>query len=137
MQGPPAVDNGRMTVHIDWGNPDTDWDLYVYDASGNVVSQSASFGDTTEDAILMDPPAGRYTAVIVNYDQIDGQPYDDWGNGRVDFESPRPRTETGVKEAWTHDLPPPRRQGHRAAGGRRRPRPAVRRQRGLRDLGGP
>ena len=101
VQGPPAVDNGRMTVHIDWGNPDTDWDLYVYDASGNVVSQSASFGDTTEDAILMDPPAGRYTAVIVNYDQIDGQPYDDWGNGRVDFESPRPRTETGIKEAWT------------------------------------
>ena len=101
VQGPPAVDNGRMTVHIDWGNPDTDWDLYIYDASGNVVSQSASFGDTTEDAILMDPPAGRYTAVIVNYDQIDGQPYDDWGNGRVDFESPRPRTETGVKEAWT------------------------------------
>ena len=71
-----------MTVHIEWGNPETDWDLYVYDANGNVVSQSASFGDTTEDAILIDPPAGRYTAVIVNYDQVDGQPYDDWGNGR-------------------------------------------------------
>ena len=38
--------------------------------------------------------------MIVNYDQIDGQPYDDWGNGRVDFDSPRPRTETGIKEAW-------------------------------------
>ena len=49
----------------------------------------------------MDPPAGRYTAVIVNYDQVDGQPYDDWGNGRVDFDPPRPRTETGVKEAWS------------------------------------
>ena len=100
VQGPPAVDNGRMTVHIDWGNPDTDWDVYVYNAAGELVTQSASFGDTTEDAILMDPPAGRYTVVIVNYDQIDGQPYDDWGNGRVDFESPRPRTETGIKEAW-------------------------------------
>ena len=32
VQGPPAVDNGRMTVHIDWGNPDTDWDVYVYNA---------------------------------------------------------------------------------------------------------
>ncbi len=101
VQGPPAVDNGRMTVHIDWGDPETDWDLYVYDASGNVVSQSAAFGDTTEDAVLIDPPAGRYTAVIVNYDQIDGEAYDDWGNGRVDFESPRPRTENPVKEAWT------------------------------------
>ncbi|HET8948905.1 MAG TPA: hypothetical protein VFN44_00295, partial [Solirubrobacteraceae bacterium] len=95
-----AVDNGRMTVHIDWGNPDTDWDVYVYNQAGELVTQSASFGDTTEDAIRMDPPAGRYTAVIVNYDQIDGQPYDDWGNGRVDFDSPRPRTETGIKEAW-------------------------------------
>ena len=100
VQGPPAVDNGRMTVHIDWADPDTDWDVYVYNAAGQLVTQSASFGDTTEDAILMDPPAGRYTAVIVNYDQVDGQPYDDWGNGRVDFDSPRPRTETGIKEAW-------------------------------------
>ena len=48
----------------------------------------------------MAPPPGTYTAVIVNYDQVDGQPYDDWGNGRVEFASPRPRTETGVKEAW-------------------------------------
>ncbi len=101
VEGLPAADNGRMTVHIDWGNPETDWDLYIYDAAGNVVSQSAAFGDTTEDAMLIDPPAGRYTAVIVNYDQVDGAAYDDWGNGRVDFESPRPRTENPVKEAWT------------------------------------
>jgi hypothetical protein len=49
--GPPEVDNGRMTVHIEWGNPETDWDLYVINAAtGEVVTQSASFGDTTEDA---------------------------------------------------------------------------------------
>ena len=106
-QGLPAVDNGRFTVHIDWGDPDTDWDLYIYDAAGNVVAQSASFGDTTEDAVLFDPPAGHYTAVIVNYDQVDGQPYDDWGNGRVDFESPRPRVENPDKEAWTLTCEPP------------------------------
>ena len=99
--GMPEVDNGRFTVHIDWTDPDTDWDVYIYDEAGNVVAQSASFGDNTEDAALYDPPPGTYTAVIVNYDQVDGQPYDDWGNGRVDFESPRPRVETGVKEAWT------------------------------------
>ena len=99
--GMPEVDNGRFTVHIDWANPDTDWDVYIYDSAGNVVAQSASFGDNTEDATLYDPPPGTYTAVIVNYDQVDGQPYDDWGNGRVDFESPRPRVETGVEEAWT------------------------------------
>ena len=39
--------------------------------------------------------------MIVNYDQVDGQAYDDWGNGGVTFQSPLPRTETGIKEAWT------------------------------------
>ena len=115
-----------MTVHIDWGDPETDWDLYVYDASGNVVSQSAAFGDTTEDAVLIDPPAGRYTAVIVNYDQIDGEAYDDWGNGRVDFESPRPRTENPVKEAWTFTCRRPGGAESAPRVGHRRPRPARR-----------
>ena len=99
VEGMPEVDNGRMTVHIDWGNPNTDWDLYVYDAEGNLVTQSAAFGDTTEDAVLLDPPAGTYKAVIVNYDQVNGQPYDDWSNGNVAFQSPEPTT-YGPKEAW-------------------------------------
>jgi murein tripeptide amidase MpaA len=101
VQGMPAVDNGRFTVHIDWADPNTDWDIYVYNAAGALVAQSAAFGDTTEDAVLFDPPAGTYTAVIVNYDQVDGATFDDWGNGSVTFQSPRPLTETGIKEAWT------------------------------------
>ena len=88
MNGLPEVDNGRMTVHIEWGNPNTDRDLYVYDSGGNLVTQSAAFGDTTEDAVLLDPPAGAYKAVIVNYDQIYGQPYDDWSGG---LRAARPR----------------------------------------------
>ena len=98
--GPPDVDNGRMTVHIEWGNPDTDWDLYIVNVdTGLVVTQSASFGDTTEDAVLVDPPPGNYVAHVVNFDQIDGQPYDDWTNGHVTFLSPTPRHED-AKEAW-------------------------------------
>jgi hypothetical protein len=99
VQGPPAVDNGRFTVHIQWANPDTDWDLYVTDAAGEVVTQSASFGDTNEDAVLVDPPPGQYTAHVVNYDQVDGAPYDDWSGGAVTFRSPTPRVVNG-KEAW-------------------------------------
>jgi hypothetical protein len=100
VQGPPAADNGRMTVHIEWGNPDTDWDLYIVNVdTGLVVTQSASFGDTTEDAVLVDPPPGNYVAHVVNFDQIDGQPYDDWTNGHVTFLSPTPRHED-AKEAW-------------------------------------
>ena len=45
-----GVDNGRMTVHIEWSNPETDWDIYVIGPNGQIVTQSASFGDTTEDA---------------------------------------------------------------------------------------
>jgi Zinc carboxypeptidase len=100
VAGPPEVDNGRMTVHIQWSNPNTDWDLYVVNAAGEVVTQSASFGDTTEDAVLFDPPPGQYTAHVVNYDQVDGAPYDDWTNGSVNFQSPRPLTR-GPHEAWT------------------------------------
>ncbi len=99
VQGPPAVDNGRFTVHIEWTNPDTDWDLYVTDASGELVTQSASFGDTNEDAVLVDPPPGNYVAHVVNFDQVDGAPVDDWKTGEVRFRSPTPRVVNG-KEAW-------------------------------------
>lgn len=107
VAGLPDVDNGRFTVHIDWADLNTDWDVYIYDAEGNVVAQSASFGDNTEDAVMFDPPAGTYKAVIVNYDQVDGQAYDDWGNGSVTFQSPIPRNETGITEAWTFTCDPP------------------------------
>jgi hypothetical protein len=101
VKGPAdGVDNGRMNVHIEWGSPDTDWDVYVIGPNGDIVTQSASFGDTTEDASLFDPPPGQYRAVVVNYDQVMNAP-DDWFGGRVTFRSPTPRVESGVKEAWT------------------------------------
>ena len=96
VSGPPAVDNGRMTVHIEWGNPAVDWDLYVVDATGEVVTQSASFGDATEDAVLVDPPPGQYTVHVVNFD---GGETSDWTLGEVRFLSPTP-TVYGPKEAW-------------------------------------
>ena len=95
-----GVDNGRMRVHIEWSSPDTDWDIYVSGPNGQIVTQSASFGDTTEDATLFDPPPGDYTLHVVNYDQVMNTP-DDWFDGRVSFESPTPRVETGTKESWT------------------------------------
>ena len=88
-----------MTVHIEWSNPNTDWDLYVINADGDIVTQSAAFGDTTEDAALFEPPPGEYKAVVVNYDQVQDPP-DDWSNGNVTFRSPDPQVETGTKEAW-------------------------------------
>ncbi len=48
VQGPDdGIDNGRFTVHVEWSNPETDWDVYVVNAdTGEIVTQSASFGDT-------------------------------------------------------------------------------------------
>ncbi len=70
------------------------------DSTGEVVTQSASFGDTNEDAVLVDPPPGNYVAHVVNFDQVDGQPVDDWKAGEVRFRSPTPRVVNNVKEAW-------------------------------------
>jgi Zinc carboxypeptidase len=101
VKGPAdAVDNGRLTVHIQWDSPDTDWDIYLIGPNGQIVAQSASFGDTDEDASLFDPPPGNYTLHVVNYDQVMNTP-DDWRGGTVKFSSPTPKIETGTKESWT------------------------------------
>jgi murein tripeptide amidase MpaA len=100
IAAPPAVDNGTANVHIQWNNPATDYDLYVIDAAGKIVGQSAAFGDTDEDAALIDPLPGEYRAIVVNYDQVDGAPYDDWSGGAVTFKNPLPPV-IGVKESWT------------------------------------
>lgn len=100
IDGPPAVDNGKMEVTVEWGTANTDWDLYIFDSAGNVVSSSASGGTRTEKAVLFDPPAGDYTAVMVNYEQADPNTPDDWSNLQVKFSSPLPTT-YGPKEAYT------------------------------------
>lgn len=106
VQGPAdGVDNGQLTVHIEWANPANDWDLYVLDADGDVVAYSNAFGDTDEDAVLYAPAPGTYTALIVNYDQVSRRSFDDW-SGEVRFTSPTPTT-IGTSEAWTFRCEPP------------------------------
>jgi hypothetical protein len=100
VQAPPAADNGRFDVSVSWASTGTDWDLYVLDASGQVVAQSARGGTNSERATLLDPPAGDYTAVLVNFDQADPAAPDDWVAGRVEFSAPVPPT-YGVREAYT------------------------------------
>lgn len=97
VQGQPAVDNGTAVVHIEWASTATDWDLYIVNAAGQIVAQSAAGGTTEENARLIDPPAGEYTAVVVNYE---GGATDDWSAGAVTFQNPLPST-FGPKETWT------------------------------------
>ncbi|MFJ1767073.1 M14 family zinc carboxypeptidase [Amycolatopsis sp. NPDC088138] len=98
VDGLPKVDNGKFSVNINWANTATDWDLFIYDSAGNLVSSSANGGTTSEHAVLFDPPAGDYKAVVVNYDQADPNAVDDW-TGDVSFSSPVPPT-YGTKEAY-------------------------------------
>ena len=100
VDGLPAVDNGKMTVSVKWGAPSTDWDLFILDASGAVVASSANGGTNTESAVMFDPPAGDYRAVMVNYEQADPAAPDDWSDLRVDFASPLPPI-YGPKEPYT------------------------------------
>ncbi|WP_130347037.1 M14 family zinc carboxypeptidase [Herbihabitans rhizosphaerae] len=99
VDGMPAVDNGRMNISVNWTSTDTDWDLYILDSEGRQVAGSASGGTNSERAVMFDPPPGDYTAVLVNYDQVDPANPDDWFGLRVDFQSPTPAV-YGPKEAY-------------------------------------
>ena len=93
----PQFDNGTATISMQWRNADVDWDLYIVNAANQVVAQSASFGTPSESALMIDPPAGNYRAIIVNYE---GGETDDWTSAAVTFANPLPETRTGIKEAW-------------------------------------
>ena len=47
-----ATHSGGADIQITWGSPDDDFDLFVYDNTGNLVGQSASGGTTSERFLL-------------------------------------------------------------------------------------
>ncbi len=93
--GLPQYDNFTAELHVQWPDPDVDWDVYLYDADGDFVGSAASLADP-EIARLIEPPAGEYTAVIENYD---GGQTSDW-QAWVEFSPPPAEVVTGVKESW-------------------------------------
>lgn len=93
----PQFDDGTATISMQWGDAGVDWDLYIVNAANQVVAQSASFGTPSESALMIDPPAGDYRAIIVNYE---GGETDDWSSASVTFANPLPETRTGIKESW-------------------------------------
>ena len=62
-----------MTVHIEWGNPETDWDLYIVNAAGEVVT---AVGVVRRHRPRTPCSSTRRRATtsahVVNYDQVDG-----------------------------------------------------------------
>jgi hypothetical protein len=100
LLGPPDADNGQAHVRIEWASTDTDWDLYIVDQQNHVLAQSAQGGTNFEEAVLIDPPAGQYRAILVNFAQVPGAPFDDWTSPGITFAGPAPAV-PGVTEAWT------------------------------------
>ena len=98
VPGGAGVDNGSLTVTVDWANPNTDWDIFVLDSRRRAGRPARRPATRQEKAIVVDPAAGRVPVVFVNYDQVNGAPYDDW-TGQVTFQSPQPGV-VGTKEAW-------------------------------------
>jgi hypothetical protein len=93
--GLPEYDNFTAELHVQWPDPDVDWDVYLYDAEGNLVGSAASLADP-EIARLVEPPAGEYTAVIENFAGGETSDWDAW----VEFTPPPAEVVTGVKESW-------------------------------------
>jgi hypothetical protein len=99
VPAPPEYDAGVVYVDVTWANPATDWDVYVYDASGAQIASAATGGRNAERATIALPEPGTYTLRFVNYEQVEGAPVDDW-SGSVSFGPPSPAV-AGVTEAWT------------------------------------
>ena len=38
----PDYDNFTAELHVEWPDPDVDWDVYVYDSEGNQVASAAA-----------------------------------------------------------------------------------------------
>ena len=113
-----------MTVHIEWSNPETDWDIYVIGPNGQIVTQSASFGDTTEDAVAVRSAAGQ---LHVARDQLrPGLEY----AGRLDERERElpladPEGRDGHEGELDAHLPGRKRSREGLPPGDRRPRPAA------------
>jgi hypothetical protein len=95
--GLPEFDNGTATVSMRWGSASTDWDIYILDSAGQVVGSGTTFDRNGEDVLLIEPKAGQYRAVFVNWS---GGQTDDWTEATVTFENPLPELRSGIKEAW-------------------------------------
>ena len=98
--GPPEVDNGRMTVHIEWANPETDWDLYVVDSDGRGRDRSRPRSATPPRTPCCSIRRRASTPRTWSTTTRCRTPSDDWTNGNVTFQSPQPTT-IGPREAWT------------------------------------
>src|SRR5258705_8141907 len=59
--------SSTVPVHIGWATTPNDFDLYIYDANGNLVNSSAQGGTTAEDADLGQLTTGVFQVRVVAF----------------------------------------------------------------------
>jgi len=63
---PPGYGDGhQLAISVQWANSAADFDLYVLDSAGKVLSSSASSADP--ELVLLPPDSGDYTVRVVPY----------------------------------------------------------------------
>ena len=89
---PAGYESGhQLKIQVGWANTAADFDVYVLDADGNVVSTAASSADP-EQAIIP-PAAGDYTVRVVPFAPL-GESYTASATLRKTPANPPPSTET-------------------------------------------
>src|ERR671915_20562 len=76
--------NGGVEVLISWASETDDFDLYVYDAAGNVVGSAANAG-TSSERVFIEDATGEYKVRVVPWDVTDsGYAGGAWIESRAD-----------------------------------------------------
>ncbi len=96
-----GVDNGRMTVNLQWADARDDWDIQLYNATGRQITASESYGDNDEAAVHDDPAFGTYRVRVINWDNVTGA---DWQRLWVTFDKPTPGTPPSVPGGESYTL---------------------------------
>ncbi len=96
-------DNGFARIRIQWSNPVSDFDLYIYkdadndnnsDNDGQAIASSAAGTTDNEQTSIGPDPSGHYVARVVNFSAVDPT-----FAFSVHYESPEP-FKPGTTETW-------------------------------------
>lgn len=59
--------SGQVDIRIEWASEDNDFDLYIFDSAGGLVTSSASGGTRSELVSLQTPSPGTYEVRVVPF----------------------------------------------------------------------
>ncbi|HEX3002722.1 MAG TPA: CARDB domain-containing protein [Angustibacter sp.] len=94
-------DGHQLKVSVDWTQAAADFDIYLLDANGNVVSSSAS--SAKPETMIVPPDAGTYTVRVVPYAPLGDSIQ---GTATLTSTSPDPAPSTATRPTFGTYTPP-------------------------------